>query len=203
MSASELVTELSARFKDAVLGEQATQQNFPTLWIRPEATIELHRYLKDEIAQPFKMLVDLWAIDETARKHRAGQPPSGITIASHLLSHERNADIRIKTPLNAEYPRAKSIGGVFPNAAWYEREHKGLGVRFPPTKERFERLEETLRIALQMWSGKVAPFHGRHYRLAETLCHPMPLSRPHPPILIGGMGEQKTLRMRCKFDCMH
>ncbi|WP_022721755.1 NADH-quinone oxidoreductase subunit C, partial [Rhodopseudomonas sp. B29] len=131
MSTTELVGELCARFGDAVLGEQITHEHFPTLWIRAEASVEVHRYLKDEIAQPFRMLVDLWAIDETARKHREGQPPSGITIASHLLSHDRNADIRIKTPLDAEYPRAKSITGVFPNAAWYEREAFDMfGVEF-------------------------------------------------------------------------
>lgn len=84
-------------------------------------------------------------------------------------------------------------------AAWYEREAQGLGLPFPPLKERMERLEETLDIAKLMWSGKVKPYNGKHYQLAEPINNPLPLSKPHPPILVGGMGEKKTLRLVARY----
>lgn len=80
-------------------------------------------------------------------------------------------------------------------AAWNEQESRGLGVRFPPVKERFERLEETLQIAQQMWSESEEPYHGKHNQLERTLNSPQPLTKPHPPILVGGMGENKTMRL--------
>lgn len=84
-------------------------------------------------------------------------------------------------------------------AAWYDREHRGLGVPYPAISERFERLEEALQIALQMWSDDDGPYRGTHFQLDETLNSPPSIQRPHPPIMIGGKGEKKTLRMVAQY----
>ena len=84
-------------------------------------------------------------------------------------------------------------------AAWNEEESRGLGIPFPPVAERFERLEETLQICLQMWRGDETPYAGKHYQLERPLNSPQVLSQPHPPIMIGGGGEQKTLRFVARY----
>ncbi|MGO4257721.1 LLM class F420-dependent oxidoreductase [Marmoricola sp. RAF53] len=97
--------------------------------------------------------------------------------------------------------RGRAVLGL--GAAWYEREHLGLGVPFPAMSERFERLEETLRIAAQMWSEDDGPFEGKHFRLAETVCVPPPYQRNGYaggiPVLLGGSGERKTLRLVARY----
>jgi F420-dependent oxidoreductase-like protein len=82
-------------------------------------------------------------------------------------------------------------------AAWYEREHRGLGVPFPPLRDRFELLEEALQVVRQMWSEDDGPFEGTHFRLAETICSPRPLRTP--PVMVGGVGERKSLRLVARY----
>ena len=84
-------------------------------------------------------------------------------------------------------------------AAWFEKEHVGLGVPYPPIAERFERLEEAIQICFQMWSDDDGPYEGKHYRLAQTLCSPPPVQQPRPTLMIGGAGEKKTLRLVARY----
>ncbi|MEE6135525.1 LLM class F420-dependent oxidoreductase [Mycobacterium sp. 050128] len=91
--------------------------------------------------------------------------------------------------------RGRSMLGL--GAAWYDREHAALGIPYPPVSQRFEMLEETLQICRQMWSDDNGPYAGKHYQLAETICEPQPIRRP--PILIGGDGEKKTLRLVAQY----
>ena len=108
----------------------------------------------------------------------------------------RHPGVLAKTMTTLDVLRGgRSMFGI--GAAWYDREHHALGIPYPPLKDRFEMLEETLQICQQMWSDDDGPYEGKHYRLAETICQPQPIRRP--PILIGGSGEKKTLRMVAQY----
>ncbi len=84
-------------------------------------------------------------------------------------------------------------------AGWFDREANALGIDFPATAQRFERLEETLQIVKHMWAGNSRPYAGKYYRLPGAINSPQPLSQPHPPIMIGGEGEKRTLRLVAKY----
>ncbi len=143
----------------------------------------------------------------------AGEPMlEGYTTLGFLAAHTRTVELQLLVT-GVTYRRPGLLAKIVTTldvlsggraalglgAAWYAREHAALGVPFPPLAQRFERLEETLQIVHQMWSDGNGPFTGRHYQLAETLNVPQPLSRPHPPIMIGGGGEQKTLRLVARY----
>ena len=114
--------EVMDRFNGSVVAFQATRDQIPTLWISRERAAAALRYLKEEANQPYRMLYDLTAIDERVREHRQGQPPSDFSVVYHLLSFERNQDVRIKVPLLGETPSLPSITDLWPAANWYERE---------------------------------------------------------------------------------
>jgi NADH-quinone oxidoreductase subunit C/D len=130
--AQSISSLLKDKFGDkAILSEQLTADGVPTLWVGQEMIMEVLKYLKRQLPQPYAMLYDLCAIDERKRANREGQPASDFTIVYYLISPERNADIRIKTPAIGEYPSVVSITGIWPSANWYEREvYDMFGISF-------------------------------------------------------------------------
>src|SRR5579863_7719400 len=161
-------------------------------------------------------LYSLWVMDHFFQIGNMGPPENEMLEGWSALAFAAGRTQRIKlgtmvTGVTYRYPgllvktattldvlsSGRAYFGI--GAAWNEREHLGLGVPFPPVSERFERLEETLQVCLQMWSDDNGPFKGTHYQLAETLCVPPPLQQPRPPILIGGTGEHKTLRLAARY----
>ncbi len=119
---SDIVNELRARFGDAAVRVQPTRDEFPTAWVPAGSLIDILRYLKYEIARPYRMLYDLTAVDERARQRREERPAGDFTAVYHLLSFERNSDIRIKAALAGENPAIPSVTGIWPAANFYERE---------------------------------------------------------------------------------
>lgn len=114
--------EIRERFGDAVLIQQQTRDNIPTIWCAADNILVVLRYLKEQVARPYAMLYDLTAIDERRRARQNGLPSGDFTVVYHLTSYERNEDIRIKVPLTGNHPSMDSITSFWPAADWYERE---------------------------------------------------------------------------------
>ena len=172
----------------ALIGPAAEASGFSSLWVMD------HFFQIEMIGKPEEPMLEGYS----ALNFLAAQTDSirlGVLVTGVIYRHP---GILLKTITTLDVlSGGRTYFGV--GAGWYEREAVALGVPFAPLKERFERLEETLQIALQMWSGKSAPYNGKHYRLAETLCSPLPITKPHPPIMIGGVGEKKTLPLVAKY----
>ena len=179
-------TEIAKRLAD--IGKAADDAGFASLWVMDHFfQIEMVGKVEEPMLEGYSALSYLAAVTKSVR---LGTMVTGVVY--------RHPGILVKTATTLDVlSGGRSYFGI--GAAWNERESRGLGVPFPAIKERFERLEEALQITKQMWSGQVGPYDGKHYQLAETLNSPQPISRPHPPILIGGMGERKTLRLVAKY----
>ena len=114
--------ELQDRFGDIGMTPQPIPDNIPTFWVPKEHIRGVLRYLKGEAERPYRTLYDLCAVDERLRAHREHQPESHFTIVYHLLSYERNADVRLKVALTGDRPSLQSVVDIWPSANWYERE---------------------------------------------------------------------------------
>lgn len=173
----------------AAIGRAADEAGFASIWVM-DHFFQLEPMLgraDEPMLEGYSALSYLAAV---TRRPRLG------TLVSGVIYRRPGFLIKAATTLDV-LSGGRAYFGV--GAAWYDREAAGLGFPFPPVKERFEWLEETLQLAHHMWAGNRDPFVSAHYALAEPITSPMPLSRPHPPILIGGMGEKKTLRLVARY----
>ncbi len=172
----------------AEIGGAADEAGFASLWVMDHFfQIEYVGPAEDPMLEGYSTLTYLAGVTENVK---LGTLVTGV--------HYRYPGILVKTATTLDVlSGGRAYLGI--GAGWFERESRGLGVPFPSTKERFEQLEEALKIAHQMWSDETGPYHGSRYHLEETLNSPQALSRPHPPIMIGGMGERKTLRLVAEY----
>jgi F420-dependent oxidoreductase-like protein len=174
----------------ADIGRRAEEAGFHSLWVW-DHFIQLRGW-SEPILEGWLTLAYLAA---ATQRIRIGTLVTGVTY--------RHPAILVKQATTLDVlSGGRSYFGV--GAAWNEREHEAFGVRFPPIRERFELLEEMLQIAHRAWNGETGAYRGRHTQLAEQMDSPPPVQQPHPPILIGGGGERKTLRLVAQYgDATH
>ena len=180
----------SAHLGDVIgsLAQQAERAGFYSFWVMD------HFFQIPAVGKPENEMLEGWStlafVAGRTNHLRLGTLVTGVTY--------RHPGILVKTATALDVlSQGRAYFSV--GAAWNEQEHQGLGVPFPPLAERFERLEELLQIARQMWACDERPYHGKHYSLERPLNSPTSVQRPHPPIMIGGGGEQKTLRLVAQY----
>ena len=117
-----VLEEVRERFGDDAFTVQPTRDEVPTLWVSSEKAREVLEFLRTGVKGPYRTLFDLTAIDERTRFNRQGQPPADFSVVYHLLSYDRNADVRVKVALRGEYPTIRTVTDLWPSANWYERE---------------------------------------------------------------------------------
>ena len=171
-----------------LVAERAEHAGFYSLWVMD------HFFQISVVGPPENEMLEGWAAlcyaAGRTNRIRLGTMVTGVTY--------RFPGILIKTATTLDVlSNGRAYFGI--GAAWNEEEHRGLGVPFPPLAERFERLEETLQIAQRMWGGGEDPYTGKHYQLERPLNSPQAVQQPHPPILVGGGGERKTLRLVARY----
>lgn len=179
--------KIAPRIKEVI--QHVEQAGFDTLWAMDHLfQVEQRGHVADEeMLEGYALLT--WAAGFTTTL-RLGPMVAGVTY--------RYPGVLIKTATSLDVlSEGRSWFGI--GAGWYEREHHAFGVPFPPLKDRFELMEETLQLALQLWGDETGPYQGKHLQLTETLNNPQPVQQPHPPIMIGGSGEKKTLRMVAQY----
>lgn len=172
----------------AAIGRTADDAGFHSLWVMD------HFFQIEFLGPPEEPMLEAYSalsfLAGVTKRVKLGTLVTGVVY--------RHPGILIKTVTTLDVlSGGRAYFGV--GAAWNEREARGLGTPFPPLKDRFEQLEEVLKLADQMWADNPAPFDGKHYHLAEPLIRPQPVSKPHPPVLVGGVGEQKTLRLVAQY----
>jgi F420-dependent oxidoreductase-like protein len=170
------------------LAREADQAGLDSLWVMD------HFFQIRMVGAPEEPMLEGWS----ALAFAAAQTRR-ITLGTLVTgAHYRHPGVLVKTATTLDVlSGGRAWLGI--GAGWNEEESRGLGIPFPSTAERFERLEETLQIALQMWAGDESPYQGRHYKLQRPLNSPPVVRRPHLPVLIGGGGERKTLRLVAKY----
>src|SRR5512141_2171795 len=123
MNASpSIIDDLVNEFGEGVVAVQKTADNVPTVWVDSDRIVDVLRHLKHGVSRPYAMLFDLFCVDERLRTRRPGLPYADFTVVYHLLSFDRNEDIRVKAGLRGDYPSIHSVTRLWPNGAWYERE---------------------------------------------------------------------------------
>jgi len=174
--------------KVAQIAVTAEESGFDSLWVM-DHFYQIHN-VGPRTDPMFEAYTTLGAIAARTRRASLGTMVTGVTYRNPALLAKMITTLDVISA-------GRAILGI--GAAWNDDEHAGYGFEFPPVAERMERLEEALQICRAMFTQKAPSFAGKHYSISEALNEPRPIRPGGIPILVGGSGERKTLRLVAKY----